>query len=78
MNEKFFLMVEFLVEVWEEKLNWKVLNVRRKFFDLLNVSFLLLFLVFGLRRSLVFSLILSFLMFLIIVCEFFFFVWEIV
>lgn len=72
MNEKFFLMVEFLVEVWEEKLNWKVLNVRRKFFDLLNVSFLLLFLVFGLRRSLVFSLILSFLMFLIIVCEFFF------
>lgn len=48
LNEKFFLIVDFLVRIWEEKINGKVMNVRRKLFELFNVSFFLLFLVFEL------------------------------
>lgn len=51
LNEKFLLTAEFPAEVWEEKLNWKASNARRKSSDLLNASFPPLSLVPGLRRS---------------------------
>ena len=51
LNEKFLLTAEFPADVWEEKLNWKATNARRKSSDLLNASFPPLSLVPGLRRS---------------------------
>ena len=51
LNEKFLLTAEFPAEVWEEKLNRKARNARRKSSDLLNASFPPLSLVPGLRRS---------------------------
>jgi len=51
LNEKFLLTADFPAEVWEEKLNRKATNARRKSSDLLNASFPPLSLVPGLRRS---------------------------
>ena len=50
LNEKFLLTADFPAEVWEENLNRKVTNKRRRSSDLLNASFPPLSLVPGLLR----------------------------